>query len=181
MDGASPQTIPLSAPDTLMNDLDEVFLTAYLDGELDSEHRQRVETAMLSDARLLDRLHGARRGPRDGGDSPRAVTCPDVSEVVLHTIVRRRTGVFAFPGNLGGSGSWTIRAGWLASAAVLLLAVLIGLTRQPPPRNPIVADAPQQPGLEVIPDESIEPGDVEMPTVEVAAKKKLHEAMPPRS
>ena len=39
-----------------MNADDEIFLSAYLDGELESEQRQRVETAMLSDSRLLDHL-----------------------------------------------------------------------------------------------------------------------------
>ena len=110
-----------------MNAEDEIFLTAYLDGELDSEHRRRVETAMLSDPRLLDRLHALATVREMVAGLPRVILCPDVSDLVTAAIDRRRRGLLAFELLPRGPASWSIRAGAVATAALLLIAVLIGL------------------------------------------------------
>lgn len=91
---------------------EETFLSAYLDGDLDAGQRRRVESTLLSDARLSDDLRDLT-AVRDliaglGRPSPPV----DVSDPVMATIRRRRDAAL-----------WSARVVALVSAAAALVAV----------------------------------------------------------
>jgi hypothetical protein len=149
-----------------MNVDDEIFLSAYLDGELNSEQRQRVETAMLSDARLLDHLHALAAVREMVASLPRVSLDRDLSGIVTSTIERRRAGILRLPGIRPVTTTLGARAGYfVAAAAVLVLVVLNGRERPhgPQPEGPLAVQ-PVERGHEdprpVVGDETEDPFDI---------------------
>jgi hypothetical protein len=145
-----------------MNFDEETFLTAYLDGELTSGPRERVESSLASDPQLADDLR-ALAAVRDlvAGLSRPAAPCDLSASVVAR--IRRRPGVIAFRSNPfgrvpAGAWSWAGRtAAALATAAAVVAAVTLGLGRTAP--EPLkVAQAPR-PLLPLLP-----PGADELPS-----------------
>jgi hypothetical protein len=126
-----------------MNVDDELFLSAYLDGELTSEQRQRVESAMIADPRLLDHLHALAAVREMVATLPRTALDRDLSAIVTAAI-DRRSRVLSFPSlrQLSSDRGRGLRAG----AAVLAVAcVVLALSIKPgvaPEPGPVVSTLP---------------------------------------
>jgi len=120
---------------------DEIFLSAYLDGELDPEQRAGVELALLSNPALAERLRQLTLVRDLVANLPRLTLHEDLSSAIL---ARTRSRV---PGSLASRlrRSPLARIG-LAAAALAILSVGLGLltgrtqSNTPPPTpQPVVA------------------------------------------
>jgi anti-sigma factor RsiW len=115
-----------------MNNDDESFLSAYIDGELDSHQRHRVESALVANPDLAERSREVAMVrdlvaslPHDGS--------VDVSARVLERIAERRRGRGLFPTLEGwrrGSRRILPLAGLAASAASLMVAASLAILMQ---------------------------------------------------
>ena len=105
-----------------MNPEFDLLLTAYLDGELESEPRLRVESAVRGDPSAADRLAVLGRVRDLVAALPAPESCPDVSgEVVARLALRRRSSFRT------AKYAAAIFSG-LAAAAVLLMLRAPGLS-----------------------------------------------------
>src|SRR3954467_4450268 len=73
---------------------DEIFLSAYLDGELDPEERSCVESTMLSDPALIERLRHLAAVNDLLTNLPRPVLRQDVASSVVRRIDARRSAAW---------------------------------------------------------------------------------------
>ena len=104
-----------------MNSDLETDLTAYFDGELDAEGRQRVESALASDSALSDRLREFSIVHDLVGALPRPGVPVDFSGLILARVYCHRPSRFVRWVKIG-SGSRTARVGTLVAAAASLVA-----------------------------------------------------------
>ncbi len=112
---------------------DDTFLSSYLDGELDIDQQQRVDSALAVNPELAERLRslavvrdlvaGLHRGPG-----------VDVAPRVMNQIQGRQRRLKRFPYN----GAWKVRpdrvwlaASVLAAAATVMLAVTLSVAWKP--------------------------------------------------
>ena len=185
-----------------MNVDDEIFLSAYLDGELTSEQRQRVESAMIADPGLLDHLHALAAVREMVATLPRAGLDRDLS-VVVTSAIERRSRIFSLPALRPLTRGRGLGAGVAVAAAacvILALSVKPGAPRPPGPvaipshpllaqRNPIeprddVAPAKDPFAIDPIPGEdsaprlarATEPDTVEATTLAMGPAERRQEA-----
>jgi hypothetical protein len=125
-----------------MNLDEDTFLSAYLDGVLDPEQRQRVESSLVSDPRLADHLRGLTAVRDLIAALPRPSPVMDVSALVLTRIQERPVlgPIRLFPGTAGRSPRVLLAA--LSTAALVLAAVSLALIaaqafRGPRPGRPV--------------------------------------------
>ena len=126
---------------------DETLLSAYLDGELDPDQRQRVESALLSAATLADCLHGLTAVRDLVADLSRPAPPFDLASGIIARMGRHQ------PGKTVRLGPWRLTsAQWIErfrAAAMLILVMTLGLLsafKPTPPdrrRHPEVAQTPQ--------------------------------------
>jgi hypothetical protein len=119
-----------------MNSDDEIFLSAYLDGELTSEQRQRVESAMISDPRLLDDLHALAAVREMVATLPRTGLDRDLS-VIVSSAIERRSRVFPFPGLRRLTSGRGFQAGVAIAAAACVILALSIKPGAPPAPGPV--------------------------------------------
>jgi negative regulator of sigma E activity len=127
-----------------MNLDQELFLTAYLDGELPLAAREGVASALATDPRLAEDLRALRTVRDLVAGLSRSVATIDVSAAVLAEIGQHRPEVIRgwFPLT---SGSARI-LGLVASAAAVVAALTVGLARHDPrPARPSVVQLPRTP------------------------------------
>jgi hypothetical protein len=153
-----------------MNLDDESLLSAYLDGELDADGRAAVETALLSDAGLSDRLRELSAVRDLVAGLPRPEVPADLTSAVLARIGRRPAGRpwFARPPALARLG--------IAATVLVGLTLHLSLNRSPR-RGPAVA--PAKPiAAEASPTRSEPPTVAPRPLVRVADGSPREEVAP---
>lgn len=136
---------------------DEIFLSAYLDGELDPEQRSSVESALLSNPALAEHLRQLTVVRDLVANLPRLTLHEDLSSAIL---ARARTRMRnSLTSRLRHSPLTRIG---LAAAAVVVLAVGLGLltgrTQPVPPASappPVVVAAVRAPQTEPPPNSQL--------------------------
>ena len=129
-----------------MNPDDQSQLSAYLDGELDPDRRVAIESALMSNPALSDRLRELASVRDLVSGLPRPAPPIDFGPAVLARLHRRRRGL-RVPA-VGPRG-----LAWFGVAATILIALSIGLSSR---RGPVVAvgePAAKLPAVEATPDE----------------------------
>jgi hypothetical protein len=130
---------------------DDSLLSAYMDGQLNPEQHQAVESALVADPQLAEQLRhlttvrellaGLSR------DDPVDVTGPVMNRIRMRAPLRAVLAAVFPPG--GATPRWTRAAGRIAIAATILIALVIpwpfGLRLLPPGRpqghrNPVATD-----------------------------------------
>jgi anti-sigma factor RsiW len=129
-----------------MNWEDDIFLSAYMDGQLDVDEQQQVESAVVSNPRLAERLRGLM-AVRDLVSGLRPDGSIDVKHEVMDRIRRRRRSPIAF--SMSRLLRWPSRrsaavAGSISLAAgiVLVIALMQSVYRihRAEPRPRVVTD-----------------------------------------
>jgi hypothetical protein len=106
---------------------DETFLSAYLDHELPLDQRERVDSALMSDSALADRL----RDLAAVRDLVAGLARPALQVDVASSVVTRLTGRSSWRSVFPGADSWALRiAALTAAAATLLISTTIVVNRQ---------------------------------------------------
>ncbi|MHC5540998.1 anti-sigma factor family protein, partial [Singulisphaera rosea] len=108
-----------------MNFDDESILSAYIDGELDPEDRQRVELAILSDPFLDERVRQLSSVQQWVGQLSRPTSGVDLTSSVLQAIDRQLTYGPTMPSSRRFAG-WRAVAEY-AVAATIVLSLSAGL------------------------------------------------------
>jgi hypothetical protein len=160
-----------------MNLHDESFLTAYLDGELETPHRLKVEAALLADPKLAERLQELSYVRGAVSNLPRPTVSHDVSGQVLASIdnlpqVRLRRFVRS---SLRSPRRVGLAAG-LAAALLMLVTIPVVLQSKNPqtdlrhvvstPPVHVPPDETKPAPKPLVPEESVPPPDA--PLVAVA-------------
>jgi hypothetical protein len=127
-----------------MNRDDESFLSAYLDGELDSSDRPAVESALASDADLSDRLRELAAVRDLVGRLGRPAAPCDLARETVGRIAGRRPGETILP-IVRPRSRLRVRAAGLAAAASLLMTLTVGvLSLRQHGSGPVVLGPPKR-------------------------------------
>jgi hypothetical protein len=133
---------------------DETLLSAYLDGELDLSRRLAVESALLANPRLAERLQDIAGVRRMVGDLPRPTPDVDLSPAILGQVAAWEAGRFR---PFRSAGKFARRHALVITtvgiAASLLLVALI---------HPLTG-ARLGPARKVTPSHSVSPGLIAQP------------------
>jgi anti-sigma factor RsiW len=124
---------PLFHKNTDMIRDDDSFLSAYMDGQLDSEQRQNVESALVSNPQLAEALRRLTTVrdlvaglPRDSSVN----VLPQVMERI-RSRTRSRAWFLGFSAPPAGSRPFLVAGGMFASAALLVFAITLALSFAP--------------------------------------------------
>ncbi len=131
-----------------MNSDDETILSAYLDGELDCDEHERVESVLDSDPRAAEELRSLATVREWVGSLPHENSV-DVSRQVMERVcaaaVVRRRPAFAAIGS-ARAARVSASARYVAVAAAVMVAVLLGFYRVRPVGREVVAGRPASAG-----------------------------------